>query len=94
MVSPCLHLQVAGAPWDREGAFLRWVQVCNCPRALTTGTLCQFQSQQDVEAEETPRLERRTWQGVRASVKGSLSALHLPHEEPGDFLLSLSTFTS
>lgn len=43
-MGPRLYLQATGEPWDRESAFLRWVQVCNCPRAVTVGTPCQFQS--------------------------------------------------
>ena len=95
------HLQAAGGDQDKEDAFLRWVQVCNHPRALAISTPCKFESQQDVEAGcgGTSELERRKsgvrvgWSGV-ALVPSVFPAGPAPPLEPWDFLLSPSTFTS
>lgn len=71
------HLQAAGGDQAKKDDFLRWVQVCNHPWALAISTPCKFESQQDVKAVRTSRLERRKLGGEGGSVKDGFSALCL-----------------
>lgn len=71
------RLQTSGGDQAKKDDFLRWVQVCNRPWALAISTPCKFESQQDVRAVGTSRLERRKLGGEGGSAKDGFSAFCL-----------------
>ena len=75
------RLQTSGGDQAKEDDFLRWVQVCDRPWALAISTPCKFESQQDVRAVGTSRLERRKL-GVRVGQPRMALVLSVSPDEP------------